>query len=115
MQYKDSDIRGCYFLSLKVENIACFGNPQILDLSSNGQPARWTVIIGDNGAGKTTLLRCLAGIAPYSTNDPDSMTFLNPALNWRFKREDQLQPAVEAHFAIDWKFTANKKEFPTVN
>jgi energy-coupling factor transporter ATP-binding protein EcfA2 len=115
MQTKDTDIRGCYFLSLKVENIACFGNPQILDLAKNGKPSRWTVIIGDNGTGKTTLLRCLAGISPYSIDDPDTMTFLIPTLNWKFKKEDRLRPSVEAHFAVDWKFTANKKKLSTAN
>jgi ABC-type polar amino acid transport system ATPase subunit len=49
-----------YFLSLEVENFLCFKDKQVLDLSDkNGNPAQWTVILGDNGVGKTTLLRCL--------------------------------------------------------
>ncbi|HLP59854.1 MAG TPA: AAA family ATPase [Candidatus Deferrimicrobium sp.] len=116
MQYnEDSDINGCYFLSLKVENIACFGNPQTLDLSCDGKPARWTVIIGDNGAGKTTLLRCLAGISPYSIDNPDTMTFQTTDLNWKFKKKEGLQSGVEAIFAVNWKFTAKKREFPTAH
>ncbi len=108
--------RACYFLSLKVENVACFGIPQSLDLSNGkGEPARWTVIIGDNGVGKTTLLRCLAGISPYSINEPDSMIFRIPTLNWRFKKEGQLSSLIEAHFAVDWKFTEKEKKFITVN
>jgi len=49
-----------YFLSLEVENIRCFGEKQILDLSDGaGKPAQWTLLLGDNGIGKTTLLQCL--------------------------------------------------------
>jgi predicted ATP-binding protein involved in virulence len=52
-----------YFLSFELENALCFKQPQKLDLSDgNGNPAQWTVILGDNGVGKTTLLRCLAAL-----------------------------------------------------
>lgn len=115
MQKKDSVIRGCYFSSLKIENIACFGRPQTLNLTRDARPARWTVIIGDNGVGKTTLLRCLAGISPYSINEPESMTFKGPPLHWTFRREDRSRPKVDANFVVDWKFTDNKKEFLTLN
>jgi predicted ATP-binding protein involved in virulence len=50
-----------YFLSIDVENVLCFKDKQTLDLTDEqGNPAQWTVILGDNGVGKTTLLRCLA-------------------------------------------------------
>jgi energy-coupling factor transporter ATP-binding protein EcfA2 len=56
-----SDESPVYFLSLEVENVLCFKDKQVLDLTNkNGNPAQWTVILGDNGVGKTTLLRCLA-------------------------------------------------------
>jgi len=51
---------GVYFLSLELENVRCFGKEQKLDLSDGkGNPARWTVILGNNGTGKTTLLQTL--------------------------------------------------------
>jgi energy-coupling factor transporter ATP-binding protein EcfA2 len=53
--------RPCYFLSVEVENVRSFKESQTLRLSnSRGQPAKWTILIGDNGVGKTTLLQVLA-------------------------------------------------------
>lgn len=60
-----------YFLSLEVERVLCFKDRQVLDLSdSNGNPAQWTVILGDNGVGKTTLLRCLASMEVTQLDTP---------------------------------------------
>jgi ABC-type multidrug transport system ATPase subunit len=60
MSEAESANNGVYFLSLELENVRCFGKKQKLDLSDgNGNPARWTVILGDNGTGKTTLLEVL--------------------------------------------------------
>jgi energy-coupling factor transporter ATP-binding protein EcfA2 len=61
--------KAAYFLSLTVENVRCFGERQVLDLSDgHGRPARWTILVGNNGTGKTTLLQVLAGFEP----DPSS-------------------------------------------
>jgi energy-coupling factor transporter ATP-binding protein EcfA2 len=65
------EVSPVYFLSLEVENVLCFKDKQVLDLTDkNGNPAQWTVILGDNGVGKTTLLRCLAGLEfePYGAS-----------------------------------------------
>src|SRR4051794_38307554 len=50
-----------YLLSLKLQNVRCFGDPaQEIDLSDGrGNPAQWTILLGDNGTGKTTLLQSL--------------------------------------------------------
>ena len=53
-----------YFSKLEIENVRCFGERQVLDLTDNGRPARWSLLIGENGAGKTTLLQCLAWMRP---------------------------------------------------
>ena len=53
-----------YFSTLEIGNVRCFGGHQILDLTDNGQPARWSLLVGENGAGKTTLLECLAWMRP---------------------------------------------------
>jgi len=71
-----------YFLSLEVEKVLCFKDRQVLDLSDgNGNPAQWTVILGNNSVGKTTLLRCLAAIEAgkevFNGNDL-AVTFIGP-------------------------------------
>ena len=53
-----------YFSTIEIEDVRCFGGRQVLDLTENGVPARWSLIIGENGAGKTTLLECLAWMSP---------------------------------------------------
>jgi len=55
-----SETPPAYFLSLEVENVLCFKERRKLNLCDiNGNPAQWTVILGNNGVGKTTLLRCI--------------------------------------------------------
>ena len=53
-----------YFSTLHIENVRCFGGHQELDLTVNGLPNQWTLLIGENGVGKTTLLECLAWMRP---------------------------------------------------
>ncbi len=112
MKKLKSSNRACYFLSLEIENVACFGEKQVLNLADeNGHPHRWTVIVGDNGVGKTTLLRCLAGISPYSIHEPNSMILQYPGLNWNFrKKEEHLYPVIDAQFSIDWTFSDKPKQ-----
>ncbi len=83
-----------YFHSITVENFRCFKPLQTLDLSnSNGQPARWTLILGENGVGKTSLLQLLALMQPeesrYASYDPNNQVECVPKmlenahkLNW---------------------------------
>jgi predicted ATP-binding protein involved in virulence len=71
------EVAPVYFLSLEVENVLCFKDRQVLDLTDkNGNPAQWTVILGDNGVGKTTLLRFLASMEcrqEYSFDEKPSL------------------------------------------
>src|ERR1051326_2947387 len=54
-----------YFTSLELDSVRCFGRPQRLDLTdATGNPAQWTLLLGDNGVGKTTLLQCLSWMRP---------------------------------------------------
>ena len=82
-----------YFHSLELENVRCFGERQVLELTDDkGQLAQWTFLLGDNGVGKTTLLQCLAWMRPVPAfspkesapgeGEPDTIEpFLNDAEN----------------------------------
>ena len=38
-------------------------------VSSDGAPARWTVVLGENGVGKTTLLQMLALLSTQDSSE----------------------------------------------
>jgi len=68
-----------YFHSLVLENVRCFGEHQVLELTdAQGRLARWTLLLGDNGVGKTTLLQCLAWMRPVRTGEAHA---IEPVLN----------------------------------
>ncbi|MFO0610569.1 MAG: AAA family ATPase [Polyangiales bacterium] len=56
-----------YLRALTIEGLRCFSAPQTLSLTTDGLPARWTILLGDNGVGKTTLLQLLAYLRPSAT------------------------------------------------
>jgi energy-coupling factor transporter ATP-binding protein EcfA2 len=65
-----------YFTSLEIESVRCFGQPTKLDLTDDaGNPAQWTLLLGDNGVGKTTLLQCLAWMRPLPKGREQSNVF----------------------------------------
>lgn len=69
MKQEEQNSEAVYFKSLTIEGINCFKSEQIIDLTDGeGNPAMWTVILGNNNTGKTTLLRCLALYDHFRTN-----------------------------------------------
>jgi energy-coupling factor transporter ATP-binding protein EcfA2 len=48
-----------YLKKVRLENIACFED-LTLDLTREGRPCPWVVILGENGSGKSTLLQMIA-------------------------------------------------------
>jgi len=78
-----------YLTSIELENVRCFGKRQILDLTDgNGQPAQWTILLGDNGVGKTTLLQCLAWMRMVPLKFPEDQGDDEPI------KEGELAPAL---------------------
>ena len=62
-----------YLTKLVVQNAKSFKGRHELDLCGpDGQPSRWTLILGENGVGKTTLLQCIAATAPHKNAESKS-------------------------------------------
>lgn len=62
-----------YFSSIEIENVRCFGERQVLDLTGDdGAPIQWSLLIGENGTGKTTLLESLAWMCPVPDEEDPS-------------------------------------------
>ena len=72
--------RATFLTRLALENVKSFAGEHVLNLvEKKGNPARWTLILGDNGVGKTTLLECLAHLTPVF-NSPDAKGDKDPPL-----------------------------------
>lgn len=68
-----------YFKSLTIENVKCFRDEQTIDFTNkNGEPAKWTVILGNNNTGKTTILKCLEILEPANEGNSKDNIFLFP-------------------------------------
>jgi predicted ATP-binding protein involved in virulence len=78
--------RGTFAKQLILENIRSFDGEQVLDLTDGkGNPARWTLLLGDNGVGKTTLLECIVGLTPRfnsadGAGEEDPRLFIEPRM-----------------------------------
>ncbi|MBV8756319.1 MAG: AAA family ATPase [Deltaproteobacteria bacterium] len=59
---------------MSIRNVRCFGPEQAMTLTtSEGLPARWTVVLGENGVGKTTLLQMLALLSVDDSGEVEHM------------------------------------------
>ena len=78
-----------YFSSLELENVRCFGERQVLELTDEqGRPARWTLLLGENGVGKTTLLQCLARMRPVPAVTPTASESAPDTIEPALSREE---------------------------
>jgi ABC-type multidrug transport system ATPase subunit len=110
-QAHPDELPPAYFLSLSLENVRCFGSEQTLDLTDEkGNPAQWTVLLGDNGTGKTTLLQAIVGMEPRlgksGANDSQSIltrSFERGGLGKMFQipREPKVSVSAELCFGDD--------------
>ena len=111
-----------YFSSLELENVRCFGERQILDLTDDeGRLAQWTLLLGDNGVGKTTLLQCLAWMRPVpastspkkdgepDTIAPDLDSQENDVWNSLLRLETEVQVELKATLRVGQALGTQKK------
>lgn len=103
-----------YYRQLRLSNVKAFTEGTVLDLTLDGSPAPWTLILGENGLGKTTLLQCLALMRPIlnveqtaktDARDPDRVEPALPAYDDTLlvelaRKGDGLQVDIEAEFTI---------------
>ena len=106
-----AESQASYFLSLSLENVRCFGPKQTLELSRNGKPARWTIILGVNGTGKTTLLQSLVGFEVLPPKDslseqPSERVRFGRLEHQTFQRSGQQEAFLGVDFAISPSLTA---------
>ncbi len=48
-----------YIRRLRLKNVKCFADVDLRFCDEEGDPFKWTVLLGKNGTGKTTLLQCM--------------------------------------------------------
>ena len=112
-----------YCSELRLSNVKAFVPGTKLELRLDGQPAPWTLILGENGLGKTTLLQCIALMRPNlnveqtdktDARDPDRV---EPALP-QYKDEllvelarvgDGLLVEIEAEFSVGRQLRPTKR------
>ncbi len=91
-----------YISSISIENIRCFGPEQNLHFTDRfGNPARWTIILGNNGTGKTTLLQALA-LANFRD--------ISKNANIIFEAPELILSRVSGETFTDWFYTSTARD-----
>lgn len=115
-----SERAGQYFLRLTVSGVRTFATEQTLDLSDGkGNPARWTILLGDNGVGKTSLLQVF-GRMRWKKSGFEQTNRRFPVFDWpvfgakkgfeHLARDPEQAIAVEATVATAQNFKSTESE-----
>lgn len=77
-----------FFAGLRIKNVKALKADYYLNLRDQvGNPARWTVFLGNNNTGKTTLLRCLASMQVVKSHHNNGEHTYSIPVELLFKRD----------------------------
>lgn len=91
-----------YFKSLTLQDVKCFQGEHTIHLTDEeGNPAKWTVILGNNNTGKTTVLRCLRGMELRGLSEEKEPIGFSPLRGNRKVRESNISVSLVTKYNKD--------------